>query len=294
MSNHGNPKNHKLVSVGIPTYNRPGGLQKTIACVASQTYPEIEIIISDNCSSYPDVQKIISEFASKDSRVKIFRQSENIGLENNFNFVFSQSRAPYFIWMSDDDLFAPNYIEECVKFLEEKPDHVLCSGVAKYYAGNEFVFNEPMFRVDQKNAWTRLRKYFAGVQKNGNFYGVFRREVLSDAPLGHHVGCDWSFMGKLAVIGKLTYVDTTAYQRSAEGHSQSRKKMIQKFGYTGLKKIFFETYLAYLVSTNIFTDQIVRRRVNWLNRKLLVIMIFMQINWKLFFKFIKKIFGKKT
>lgn len=283
-----------LVSVGVPTYNRPSGLKKCLEHLLAQSYIHLEIIISDNSSENPDVQQTILHYASTDSRIRHFKQPVNIGLEANFNFVYANASGPYFIWASDDDLLEYNYIEECVKFLEKEPDYVLCSGEAKYYAGDKFVFSEPMFRVDQRNNAARLMKFFAKVQKNGNFYGVFRNGLLSNTPLGYHVGCDWSFMGKLAVIGKLSYVESTSYHRSVEGNSQTRKKMIQKFGYKGLKNIFFETYLACLVSNNIFTDKSVRKKIKWLKRKLLVIMVFLQINWKLFFKFVKKIFGKKT
>ncbi|MFZ1264271.1 MAG: glycosyltransferase family 2 protein, partial [Chitinophagaceae bacterium] len=235
-----------LVTIGLPTYNRPAGLRKALEWIAKQTYPSLEIIISDNCSTEEEVQEITAEYAAKDHRIKVFRQLENIGLENNFNFVYAQSTAPYFIWMSDDDFFEANYIAECVGFLEQNQDHVLCSGIAKYYSGDQFVFNETMFKTDQESITARVHHYFAHVQKNGNFYGVFRNKMFSNDPIQLHVGCDWSFMARLAVLGKLTYIDTTAYHRSAEGNSQTRKKMVEKFNLNGFKNLFFETYLAYV------------------------------------------------
>ena len=48
-----------LVTVGIPTYNRPEGLERTLACITQQTYPNLEIIISDNCSPGPEVGEVI-------------------------------------------------------------------------------------------------------------------------------------------------------------------------------------------------------------------------------------------
>ena len=279
-----------LVTIGLPTYNRPAGLRKALEWIGKQTYPSLEIIISDNCSTEEEVQKITAEYAAKVNRIKVFRQLENIGLENNFNFVYAQSTAPYFIWMSDDDFFEANYIEECVNFLEKNQDHVLCSGIAKYYSGDQFVFNETMFKTDQENITARVHQYFAHVQKNGNFYGVFRNKMFSNDPIQLHVGCDWSFMARLAVLGKLTYIDTTAYHRSAEGNSQTRKKMVEKFNLNGFKNLFFETYLAYVIAANIFTDPLVNKEVGGIKRKLLAVMVFFQINWKLFFKFIRKLF----
>ena len=45
-----------LVSVGIPTYNRPEGLRRTLECITKQTYKNLEIIVSNNCSSGPEIE----------------------------------------------------------------------------------------------------------------------------------------------------------------------------------------------------------------------------------------------
>ncbi|MES1214882.1 MAG: glycosyltransferase family 2 protein [Bacteroidota bacterium] len=280
-----------LVTVGVPTYNRPLGLKKCLEHLLLQTYPNLEIIISDNHSPDPEVQKTILDFTFKDKRISQFRQTENIGLENNFNFLYARSKAPYFIWMSDDDYFESDYIEKCVVFLEKNPDHVLCSGTAKYYSDDKFIFEEKMFKVDQRTAFRRINKYFAKVDKNANFYGVFRNGLLTKEPLGNHVGCDWSFMGKLTILGKLTFINTTSYHRSAEGNSGTRKKLVTKFKLNRLQNIFFETYSAYIISTHIFNDKIVNAKFNFLGRRLIITMIFFQINYKLFFKFLRKVLG---
>lgn len=283
-----------LVTIGLPTYNRPNGLQKCLESIAAQTYKNLEIIISDNCSTDERVQHIILSFAAKDSRIMHTRQPVNLGLEENFNFVYRRSSAGYFIWMSDDDYFESNYVEACVNFLEKNPDHVLCSGVAKYYSGSNFLFDEKMFTTDRPSAVKRVFTYYSKVGKNGNFYGVFRNNLLRDKPVGEHVGCDWSFMGKMAILGKLSFVTTTAYHRSADGNSGTRKKMVNKFRLNKFKAIFFETYTAYTVATHIFDDGAVKVKFGVVARFFITTIVFMQINLKLFINFVKRrIFSKK-
>lgn len=288
---HQQANSEPLVTIGLPTYNRPVGLQKCLKTILQQTYSNLEIIISDNCSTDKAVQQVIQEYAAKDDRIKHFRQTENLGLEENFNFIFAKASANYFIWMSDDDYFDDNYVAECVQFLQANPDHVLCSGIAKYYSGDQFLFDEKMFRVDQRNPLARLFTYFSKVEKNGNFYGVFRNQLLKEKPIGVHVGCDWSFMAKLVVLGKLSFVNTTSYHRSIEGNSGTRKKMVKKFRVNRFKNIFFETYSAFEISTHIFNDPAVRISFSFIQRQLIVTMIFFQINYRLFMKFVKKITG---
>lgn len=285
---HAQANSLPLVTIGLPTYNRPDGLQKCLQTILQQTYFNIEIIISDNCSTNEEVQRIIQQYAAKDSRIKPFRQNKNLGLEENFNFVYGKASADYFTWMSDDDYFDENYIEECVQFLQANPDHTLCSGIARYYSGDQFLFDEKMFKVNQRTSFKRLFTYFSRVDKNGNFYGVFRNRLLQGKPIGVHVGCDWSFMAKLAVLGKLSYINTTSYHRSIEGNSGTRKKMVKKFKVNRFKNIFFETYTALEISTHIFNDPQVNIRFNWIQRQLIITNIFFQINYKLFMKFVKR------
>ena len=282
-----------LVTVGLPTYNRPAGLKKCLETIISQSYKNLEIIISDNCSTDEKVQEVIIEFAAKDSRIKHFRQPVNMGLEENFNFVYAKATAGYFTWMSDDDYFNTNYIAECVQFLQRNADHVLCSGVAKYYSGNTFLFDEAMFKLDKPDALRRVITYFSKAGKNGNFYGVFRNHLLQAKPIGEHVGCDWSFMAKMAILGKLSYVSTTSYHRSADGNSGTRKKMVKKFKLNRFKALFFETYSAYEVATHIFDDAAVKAKYAAFSRFFIISLVFIQVNMRLFWNFVKKIFGKK-
>jgi hypothetical protein len=96
-------ENGPLVSIGIPTYNRPEGLRKTLENILSQSYKNFEIVISDNCSTKPEVQKVLNEFKAKDPRIIVYRQSENIGPAKNFGFVLEKAKGDYYMWAADDD-----------------------------------------------------------------------------------------------------------------------------------------------------------------------------------------------
>jgi FkbM family methyltransferase len=100
-----------LVSIGVPTFNRPQLLAHALDCLANQTYRNLEIIISDNASTDPRVATVIADYSARDSRVRSFRQSENIGAPNNFLFVLEKSAGQYFMWAADDDEWTPDFIE---------------------------------------------------------------------------------------------------------------------------------------------------------------------------------------
>ena len=111
-----------LVSVGIPTYNRPEGLRRTLECITGQTYKNLEIIVSDNCSPGQDTNNVLREFIAKDSRIQYYRQEENKGLTFNFQFVLEKATGKYFMWAADDDIHEREFISSLVDPLEKNPE----------------------------------------------------------------------------------------------------------------------------------------------------------------------------
>jgi glycosyltransferase involved in cell wall biosynthesis len=108
-----------LVSVGIPTFNRPDGLRRTLECITKQSYRNLEIIISDNCSPGLETQSIVEEFQKNDSRIQYFRQDKNQGPAWNFAFVLEKATGEYFMWASDDDEWDKEFIASCVFLLNQ-------------------------------------------------------------------------------------------------------------------------------------------------------------------------------
>lgn len=116
MTKNMNNASRPLISIGIPTFNRANGnLSKVIQCALGQTYKNIEVIVSDNCSSdhTPELVRSIN-----DLRLRYFRQERNIGPNNNFNYCLKQARGEYFLLFHDDDMIDPDFIETCVAALE--------------------------------------------------------------------------------------------------------------------------------------------------------------------------------
>jgi len=107
-----------LVSVGIMAYNRPEGLRQTLECITNQTYKNLQIVVSNNCSPDQEVESIMREYAAKDSRIVPYSQPINIGAGPNLLFVLAESTGEYFMWAADDDYWESNFIEEMLKLLQ--------------------------------------------------------------------------------------------------------------------------------------------------------------------------------
>lgn len=113
--------NHQtaLVSVIIPTYNRPTFLRAALQSAVRQTYQNIEIIVSDNCSP-KDPKAIIESF--DDSRIRFWRNEKNLGLFANAINAVKMARGKYLAFLHDDDLWSDRFLERLVPLLEQYPE----------------------------------------------------------------------------------------------------------------------------------------------------------------------------
>jgi glycosyltransferase involved in cell wall biosynthesis len=113
-------KAQPLVTIGIPTYNRADGyLMESLASALNQTYQNIEIIVSDNCSS-DNTEAFIRSFS--DPRLRYFRHNKNIGANNNFNYCLEQANGDYFLLLQDDDMIDNDFVKVCMTVANHSKD----------------------------------------------------------------------------------------------------------------------------------------------------------------------------
>lgn len=182
-------KRRPLVSVGVPTYNRPAGLRRTIECITTQTYRNLEIIISDNASPNPEVERVVREFRQRDPRIQYYRQNENKGASFNFKFVLKNARGEYFMWAADDDEWENFYIEKLVSLLE-KPSmkrFIAANFEAQYMDENstrfEYFPEGAHFYDFQSNKVRERIKHILAHNYGNLIYSLYRKEILDQQEL---------------------------------------------------------------------------------------------------------------
>jgi glycosyltransferase involved in cell wall biosynthesis len=112
---------YPLVTIAIPTYQAEEFLAETLSTALSQTYPNIEILISDDGSTDGTLE-IAKEF-QKNSAVdfKILNH-DRLGMVNNWNYCITMSQGKYIKFLFQDDLLASNCVDEMVKLAQEDDD----------------------------------------------------------------------------------------------------------------------------------------------------------------------------
>ncbi|MBQ5921171.1 MAG: glycosyltransferase family 2 protein, partial [Selenomonadaceae bacterium] len=108
------------VLIGITTYNRPEYLQVALKSVMTQTYRNLEIVITDD-STNDETARIMPEYLDKDKRIKYYKQENFTGLDN-FTWLIryiKSSPITYINWLMDDDMLYPTKIEKMMTYYLE-------------------------------------------------------------------------------------------------------------------------------------------------------------------------------
>jgi len=195
------------VSIGMPVYNSERVLRRALDSLCAQTYRHLEIVICDNAST-DGTAEICREYAARDSRVKYFRNEQNIGAIRNFRRVLQLSNGKYFTWASADDERPAGAIGGCVQALERDPESVMAHGPIEAMLpeppADVLVAND--MDLSDRRVDIRVKTFTARLQHNAILYGVYRRAALAASRLGDHFGHDYLFCLDTCVRGPIAYV----------------------------------------------------------------------------------------
>jgi glycosyltransferase involved in cell wall biosynthesis len=192
------------ISVGLPVYNGERCLTATIESILAQTFRDFELIIADNASTDTTGQ-IAQEFAKRDARVRYVRNESNIGATANFNLVFKLSRGEYFKWNGYDDTIAPDYLEKCVRVLDQNPDFIICHSRTQVVnlQGQIVPSPDPKRRLDSERISERFSDVVLKTHHINENYGLIRSDVLRQTELEQPFhGSDKVLLADLMVLGK--------------------------------------------------------------------------------------------
>jgi glycosyltransferase involved in cell wall biosynthesis len=215
------PIERPLVSVGMPTYERPADLARALAAMTGQTHDRLEIVVSDNASTSPAVEATARAFAERDPRVRYVRQPVNRGPVENFQYVLAAATGAYFMWCSDDDWRAPTFVERLLAALEANPAAPLAFCDFHAVDGDDrrrpeyppqLPLLEPLTAASRRE---RQWAYFMQEESLGKanaIYGLMRREALAGFDwarfCGQHgwFGSDMLFVFRMLGLGPLALV----------------------------------------------------------------------------------------
>jgi glycosyltransferase involved in cell wall biosynthesis len=198
-----------LISVIITSYNYRHYITTAIDSALGQTYPNVEVVISDNASTDGSVPMLRERYAG-DDRVRIFENEHNLGEIENANRGFLHSRGTFVNWLSADDWMLPRHLERLHEtFVREPRLDVVHSGC--YYAdaaGRAWTLRQlpgqlPFDYVDARDELIEMLTTTCPLCWPA---ALFRRTVFDDVGLekpdeGIHA-TDWEMQVRIALAGK--------------------------------------------------------------------------------------------
>lgn len=144
-----NSQQAELVSVVLPTYERPDLARRAVESVISQTYTPIELIVVDDHSETP-IQGALSDVTTKGiESVQYVRHPENRGVSAARNTGIEASSGNYIAFLDDDDQWDEQKIKRQVHQFRKSDDTVglVATGI-KYKSGNMTRSGLPTLRGD--------------------------------------------------------------------------------------------------------------------------------------------------
>ena len=188
-------------------------MQAQVNSLLQQTWPNIEIIISDDCSD--DETKAILQQYENDVKFYITYQQKNIGAIQNFAFATAQAKGEYIAFCDQDDIWLPEKIEKLFNAI----------GDQWLVYSDSILINEEGQSL-QKNL-SQLRRMYSGNDSRGFIFSnvVWGHAILVNKQLIHHalpipahIPHDIWFAVKATILTGIRYFDEplTLYRQHAK------------------------------------------------------------------------------
>jgi glycosyltransferase involved in cell wall biosynthesis len=156
-------------------------LKEALTSIQSQTFQDFKVIVSDDCSP-EDVYSISKPFLA-DSRFSYRKNEKNIGgerLADHWNLLLNLCDTEYLIMASDDDIYAPTFLEEIEKLLNKHPEVDMARArVAEMSVKDGIILSDGLYEECVSDIEYLKQQYTnTNIGCIGNF--VFRTKMLKE------------------------------------------------------------------------------------------------------------------
>lgn len=132
-----------FLSIGIPSYNRPGELRNLLASIDCNE-AEVEVVICEDFAPKRDeVRDVVTAFGASSAYTIHYHENDtNRGFDGNLRRLVECATGEYILFMGDDDLFVPGELNKFIAFLKQHRDkpYVLRSYLTEHPDGRTEFF----------------------------------------------------------------------------------------------------------------------------------------------------------
>ncbi len=185
---------NRLISICIPTYNRARYLGETLASVLPQLGPDIDLVVSDNCST-DHTREIVARYQRCWPALWYFSNHANLGFDRNVLRCLELASGEYIWFLGSDDRLKEGAVEAVRQRIIEAPTRPTL-----VYVNHEVTDNAGQLLVASKVGDVRDREFTSAgecLDRLGLNLGflsalVLRRERCAQvASIAEFVGSEW-------------------------------------------------------------------------------------------------------
>ena len=255
MNNLGSTSHNPLVSVVVATYNSSETVIETLESIKAQTYNNIELIVSDDCSCDNTIEIVsqwIDENKSRFINAELVTAVRNTGISGNFHRGIINSKGEWIKSIAGDDFLIPTAIEEYVGFVSNNPENVrMCVCDVECFATSKDI-NEIDKDVERYNLYFEKEKEAYLQQRKRVIHELvfvgptyfYSRELYSEVGgFKEKYGCaeEWPFVYEVIMRGNRIYAiekKLVRYRAQSGTISQTRYMF-------GFNKRYFDGYFRF-------------------------------------------------
>lgn len=170
-----------MISIAMTTYNGSKYLQKQLDSILNQSISDFELIICDD-NSNDGTFEILKNYEEIDSRIKIYRNENNLGFRKNFEKAISLSSGEYIALCDQDDIWIEDHLKILAENLKNKTASV---GNAQIIDENDFLIGDLLserdrYFVDGDDGWKLSRILLYGNPFQGTS-SMYKKELFNYA-----------------------------------------------------------------------------------------------------------------
>lgn len=269
-----------LVSIGVPVKNGYSSkneinIKDSLTALMNQTYKNIEIIVSNDCST-DNSKSFLDEMSKLDDRIKVFHLTKEIGWAENFKFVLNKSNGKYFRWNSQDDMVSNDYILNNVKFLENNQNFVSSSSKFSYENEPEKIYS---FNLEG-DVYSRIKGFFKIRHISHNIlYSLTKREYMMKTIdiSKDYWAIDWMFDLDLLFQGNFKTINEGYVKFGTNGISRQSNFIDRKIYVS--KKIYY-VFPFYELMKRVFLKTIINKKINFFQKiSIYISLIYINLNF---------------
>lgn len=199
-----------LVSILMPLFNEGRFVRTALASLVGQSYRNIEILVSDNCST-DNTWEIVQEFAQRDPRIQPHRQPSNVGTLKNMASAKQLASGEFMMVAAGHDYYLPSFVSACVAELIKDPGVFMAYPRAHFMDVDGNALGPTPTNLDTRGMKpaSRVNVVLWGIEYPYQMYGLFRRDMYDGLESKNVLAPDVLFLVRAALLGAFAQVPET-------------------------------------------------------------------------------------